>query len=73
MRYFGKLVHLTGLFVGSGVCADEVHVCGEEAGVDLVRDLTVATGDTFEVKSYKRLTKLKILDRGIGRLLITRH
>lgn len=53
------------------MCADEVHVCGEEAGVDLVRDLTVATGDTFEVKRYKRLTKLKILDRGIGQLIIT--
>lgn len=32
-----------------GIVADEIHICGEEAAVELVRNLALATGDSFEV------------------------
>ncbi|XP_043468834.1 ATP-dependent RNA helicase SUV3 homolog, mitochondrial isoform X2 [Leptopilina heterotoma] len=43
-----------------GLCADEVHVCGEPGAVDLVQSLCDATGDTLEVRNYKRLTNLLV-------------
>ncbi|ESO09339.1 hypothetical protein HELRODRAFT_97508 [Helobdella robusta] len=48
-----------------GTCADEVHVCGEESGINLIKELSVVTGDVFEVRRYKRLTNLKIASRGV--------
>lgn len=32
-----------------GIAADEVHLCGEEAAVDLIKNLAATTGDNFEV------------------------
>lgn len=43
-----------------GLCADEVHVCGEAGAIDLVQSLCDATGDTLEVRNYKRLTNLLV-------------
>lgn len=48
-----------------GVCAEEVHVCGEGAAIELVRELALVVGDEFEVRRYKRLTPLTVLDRAI--------
>ncbi|XP_038045305.1 ATP-dependent RNA helicase SUPV3L1, mitochondrial-like [Patiria miniata] len=49
-----------------GVAAEEIHLCGEEAAVKLVQQLAESTGDEMEVRRYKRLTSLKILDEPLG-------
>jgi ATP-dependent RNA helicase SUPV3L1/SUV3 len=36
----------------------EIHVCGNETAVDLVRHICTETGDDFETIAYSRLTKL---------------
>jgi len=46
-----------------GIPADEVHLCGEEAALDLVKKMLMPTGDVFEVIRYKRLTPLVIEDK----------
>lgn len=43
-----------------GIVAPEIHVCGEEAGVEIVKKMLARTNDEFEVRHYKRLTKLKV-------------
>lgn len=43
-----------------GVPADEVHLCGEEAALDLIRKVLMPTGDTLEVIRYNRLTPLVV-------------
>lgn len=43
-----------------GIPAKEVHLCGEEAAVDLVREILESTGEILEVKRYKRLTPLAV-------------
>ena len=43
-----------------GVVADEVHVCGEPAAVELVRSILNTTGEELEVREYKRLTALNV-------------
>ncbi|KAI0231409.1 ATP-dependent RNA helicase SUPV3L1, mitochondrial [Lamellibrachia satsuma] len=49
-----------------GACAYEVHVCGEASCIDLVKDLALITGDEVEVRKYKRLTPLKVLNEAVG-------
>ena len=48
-----------------GLCAEEIHLCGEVAAIDLVKEFTSMTGDSFEVRSYKRLTPLVFLDKAL--------
>jgi ATP-dependent RNA helicase SUPV3L1/SUV3 len=43
-----------------GLPADEVHVCGSANALSLVRELAAITGDTVEVREYKRLTTLEL-------------
>lgn len=43
-----------------GVMAEEIHVCGEEGAIDLVKNLMLTTGEDVEVCKYKRLTELEI-------------
>ncbi|KAF2143576.1 uncharacterized protein K452DRAFT_224808 [Aplosporella prunicola CBS 121167] len=43
-----------------GVQAKEIHVCGEERTVPLLREIAAMTGDSFEVNTYKRLTTLSM-------------
>ena len=50
-----------------GLNADEIHVCGEAAGVHLVEELCLECVDDFEVIYYNRLTRLKVLSRGLGK------
>lgn len=53
-----------------GLNADEIHVCGEAAGVSLVEELCMECIDDFEVVHYNRLTRLKVLSRGVGERLV---
>ncbi|KAG9510578.1 ATP-dependent RNA helicase SUPV3L1, mitochondrial, partial [Fragariocoptes setiger] len=39
-----------------GVPAGEIHLCGEEAAVDLVREILLSTGEELVVERYDRLT-----------------
>jgi len=43
-----------------GLQAEEIHVCGEPAAIDLVREMMISTGEEVEVRNYKRLTPLKV-------------
>lgn len=51
-----------------GVQAKEVHLCGEESAVNLIKEMLKSTGDELEVKKYDRLGKLTVLDKPVGRL-----
>ncbi|MBF0359844.1 MAG: hypothetical protein HQK49_02480 [Oligoflexia bacterium] len=46
--------------------AQEVHICGDDTVIELVKKIVEMTGDTLETKSYERLTKLEILNHPIG-------
>ncbi|XP_033757715.1 ATP-dependent RNA helicase SUV3 homolog, mitochondrial-like [Pecten maximus] len=50
-----------------GLNADEIHLCGEESAIPLIKNLAKLTGDNVEVKEYERLTSLKILDEAVER------
>ncbi|KAJ7572655.1 P-loop containing nucleoside triphosphate hydrolase protein, partial [Mycena floridula] len=41
-----------------GLCAKEIHLCGEETAVPIVKALLKDTGDEITVREYKRLTPL---------------
>ncbi|KAM5140701.1 ATP-dependent RNA helicase SUPV3L1, mitochondrial [Mantella aurantiaca] len=51
-----------------GLCAQEIHVCGEAAAIKLVTELMYTTGEEVEVQHYKRLTPIKILDHALESL-----
>lgn len=51
-----------------GIPANEIHICGEEAAVDLVRKILMPTGDVLEVIRYKRLTNLVIENKPLTNL-----
>ncbi|XP_076294242.1 suv3 RNA helicase isoform X1 [Lasioglossum baleicum] len=43
-----------------GLAADEIHLCGEAAAISIVQSICATTGETVEIKEYKRLTELEI-------------
>ncbi|KAJ7184555.1 P-loop containing nucleoside triphosphate hydrolase protein [Mycena filopes] len=43
-----------------GICANEVHLCGEETAVPLIEKLLEETGDELVVNRYERLTPLTV-------------
>jgi len=49
-----------------GIQAEEIHVCGEGAAVDLVREICISTGEEVEVRNYKRLTPLVVQTAAVG-------
>ncbi|CAI9547727.1 unnamed protein product [Staurois parvus] len=51
-----------------GLCAQEIHICGEAAAIKLVTELMYTTGEEVEVRSYDRLTPIKTLDHALGSL-----
>lgn len=51
-----------------GLCAEEIHVCGEAAAINLVTELMFTTGEEVEVRTYERLTPLTVLDHSIESL-----
>ncbi|XP_055333988.1 ATP-dependent RNA helicase SUPV3L1, mitochondrial-like [Paramacrobiotus metropolitanus] len=46
-----------------GLCVDELHICGEGSAIELIREMLLDTGEDLEVKTYKRLTPLTVLDK----------
>ncbi|KAG9092337.1 RNA helicase [Ceratobasidium sp. 370] len=52
-----------------GVPARELHLCGEDTVVDLVRALCALTGDELIVNRYERLTPLEIESESLKRKL----
>ncbi|CAH0717326.1 unnamed protein product, partial [Brenthis ino] len=51
-----------------GLQADEIHLCGEAGAIELVEEICNTTGEEMEVRSYKRLTELKVEDSALGSL-----
>lgn len=51
-----------------GLKAEEIHLCGEAGAIDLVKQISLTTGEDLEVRNYKRLTPLKIEDTAVGSL-----
>lgn len=49
-----------------GVQAKEVHLCGEERAVDLVRSLCATIGDKCEIHRYERLSGLETMARSLN-------
>ena len=49
-----------------GLCAKEIHLCGEETAVGVVKDLVKETGDELIVNRYERLTPLRVANRSLA-------
>ena len=51
-----------------GIVAEEIHVCGEAAAIDVVKEIMLTAGEEVEVRNYKRLTELTVEDSPLGTL-----
>uniref|UniRef100_A0A2K6VUE1 RNA helicase n=1 Tax=Onchocerca volvulus TaxID=6282 RepID=A0A2K6VUE1_ONCVO len=51
-----------------GIAAEEVHLCGEEAAIDIVRGLLDPVGEHVEVHYYERKTPLTVSKEALGKL-----
>lgn len=51
-----------------GIAADEIHLCGEAAAIELVKAICMTTGENVEIRRYKRLTNLEIENHALGSL-----
>jgi ATP-dependent RNA helicase SUPV3L1/SUV3 len=51
-----------------GLIADEIHVCGEPGSAELLQRICETTGETMEIRNYKRLTELAVEDSALGSL-----
>ncbi|XP_063375115.1 ATP-dependent RNA helicase SUV3 homolog, mitochondrial [Cydia amplana] len=51
-----------------GLQADEIHLCGEAGAINLVEEICNTTGEELEVRTYKRLTELKVEDCALASL-----
>lgn len=45
-----------------GVQAKEIHLCGEERTVELIKKIVELTGDEIEINNYQRLGKLQVAE-----------
>ena len=45
-----------------GIVAEEIHLCGEKAAIDVIKEMLLSTGEQIEVNHYERLTSLTIED-----------
>lgn len=52
-----------------GLKAKEIHLCGEERSVPLIRELAASIGDAIEIHTYERLSPLKIMSTSLRRRL----
>ena len=53
-----------------GLKAKEIHLCGEERSVPLIRELAASMGDELDIHTYKRLSPLKTMSTSLrGRLI----
>ncbi|KAG7333850.1 hypothetical protein KOW79_002257 [Hemibagrus wyckioides] len=51
-----------------GLCAEEIHVCGEPAAISFITELMFTTGEEVEVRNYKRLTPFSVSDHAVENL-----
>lgn len=51
-----------------GLPAKELHLCGEERAVDIVRQIIASTGEKLVIHRYQRLTPLEVEDRPLTSL-----
>ena len=49
-----------------GLQAKELHLCGEERSVPLIRELSAAMGDELQIHHYQRLNPLKSMANSLG-------
>lgn len=49
-----------------GLKAKEIHLCGEERSVPLIRELVASMGDEIEINTYKRLSPLKTMSTSLN-------
>ncbi|EMC91778.1 hypothetical protein BAUCODRAFT_52931, partial [Baudoinia panamericana UAMH 10762] len=49
-----------------GVKAKEVHLCGEERTVPLIRELCASVGDKLEIHRYQRLSPLEVAGESLN-------
>ena len=49
-----------------GVRAKEIHLCGEERTVDLIKKLAASVGDVVKVRQYNRLGPLEMMESSFG-------
>lgn len=49
-----------------GVRAKEVHLCGEERTVPLIKELCASVGEKLVIHNYERLSPLKIADESLN-------
>lgn len=49
-----------------GVCAKEIHLCGDETTVDLLSKLIPTMGDKMTIHKYERLTPLQVADESLN-------
>ena len=52
-----------------GLKAKEIHLCGEERSVPLIRELAASMGDRIEIHTYKRLSPLETMSTSLRRRL----
>ncbi|KAL2820487.1 P-loop containing nucleoside triphosphate hydrolase protein [Aspergillus cavernicola] len=48
-----------------GSRATELHLCGENRAVPLIRELAALTGDKLEIHRYERLNPLRVMDKSL--------
>ncbi|GJJ11831.1 hypothetical protein Clacol_006069 [Clathrus columnatus] len=48
-----------------GVCADEIHLCGEESAVPVIEALAAETNDELVIRRYDRLTPLAVAEESL--------
>ncbi|CAH2238562.1 jg17149, partial [Pararge aegeria aegeria] len=51
-----------------GLQVEELHLCGEAGSINLIEEICNTTGEEIEIRSYKRLTDLKVEDTALGSL-----
>ncbi|XP_028049728.2 ATP-dependent RNA helicase SUV3 homolog, mitochondrial [Monomorium pharaonis] len=51
-----------------GIPADEIHLCGEAAAIELVESICLLSSENVEVRRYKRLTDLEIENHALESL-----
>ncbi|VDN07537.1 unnamed protein product [Thelazia callipaeda] len=51
-----------------GIAAEEIHLCGEEAAIDIVRNLLDPIGEHVEVHKYERKTPLFLSEQALKKL-----
>nr|CAG4642332.1 EOG090X01V1 [Evadne anonyx] len=51
-----------------GIVAEEIHLCGEKAAIDVVKEMLLSTGEQVQVREYQRLTSLTIEETSLQSL-----